>query len=342
MSGSPTDLPPLIGESSAFLEVMEAVSLVAPLNRPALVIGERGTGKELIAARLHFLSARWGQPLIKVNCAALPESLLETELFGHEAGAFTGAVRRRMGRFERADGGSLFLDEIANASQAVQEKILRVVEYGEMERVGSSEAISVDVRVIAATNVDLPGEAAAGRFRHDLLDRLAFEVLTIPPLRNRPEDIPVLAAYFAHAMAMELDWDAFPGFTPAASGALMAYPWPGNVREIKNVAQRAVYRWPDEAAPIDDIQFDPFASPYRPGPVAPEDVLAERTQNPNLRESMRQFEVDLLENALEANRYNQRATARHLGLTYDQLRNRLRKYEIIEGGTGPDQKSRSA
>ncbi|MBT3359918.1 MAG: phage shock protein operon transcriptional activator [Rhodospirillales bacterium] len=339
MPGPTTDLPPLIGESSAFLEMMEAVSLAAPLNRPALVIGERGTGKELIAARLHFLSARWGRPLIKLNCASLPETLLETELFGHEAGAFTGAVRRRMGRFERADGGSLFLDEIANASQAVQEKILRVVEYGEMERVGGSEAVRVDVRVIAATNVDLPGEAAAGRFRHDLLDRLAFEVLTIPPLRHRPEDIPLLATFFARAMARELDWNAFPGFTPAASASLMAYFWPGNVREIKNVAERAVYRWPDETTPIDDIQFDPFASPYRPGLAQPKDTPAEPSQSPNLREAMGQFEVDMLETALEANRYNQRATARHLGLTYDQLRNRLRKYGINEAEA---QKSRSA
>ncbi|MBL6929348.1 MAG: phage shock protein operon transcriptional activator [Rhodospirillales bacterium] len=339
MADPSTDLPPLIGESTAFLEVMEAVSLAAPLNRPALVIGERGTGKELIAARLHFLSARWGRPLIKVNCAALPETLLETELFGHEAGAFTGAVRRRMGRFERADGGSLFLDEIANASQAVQEKILRVVEYGEMERVGGSEAVKVDVRVIAATNVDLPGEAAAGRFRLDLLDRLAFEVLTIPPLRHRPDDIPLLAGYFARAMAMELGWDAFPGFTPAASAALAAYTWPGNIREIKNVAERAVYRWPDEEAPIDHIQFDPFASPYRPASASGEDEPIERPQSSNLHEAMGQFEAGLLERALEANRFNQRATARHLGLSYDQLRNRLRKYGMINTNA---QKSRSA
>ena len=338
MADPSTDLPPLIGESTAFLEVMEAVSLAAPLNRPALVIGERGTGKELIAARLHFLSARWGRPLIKVNCAALPETLLETELFGHEAGAFTGAVRRRMGRFERADGGSLFLDEIANASQAVQEKILRVVEYGEMERVGGSEAVKVDVRVIAATNVDLPGEAAAGRFRLDLLDRLAFEVLTIPPLRHRPDDIPLLAGYFARAMAMELGWDAFPGFTPAASAALAAYSWPGNVREIKNVAERAVYRWPDDTQPIDEIQFDPFASPYRPVTAPPEDKPVEPAQSPTLRDAISRFEIGLLKDALEANRFNQRATARHLGLSYDQLRNRLRKYGIIDAG---NQKSRS-
>lgn len=347
MATSSTDLPPLIGESTAFLEMMEQASLAAPLNRSVLVIGERGTGKELVAARLHFLSARWGRPLIKVNCAALPETLLETELFGHEAGAFTGAVRRRLGRFERADGGTLFLDEIASASLAVQEKILRVVEYGEMERVGSSDTVSVDVRVIAATNVDLPGEAAAGRFRLDLLDRLAFEVLTIPPLRNRTEDIPLLAEFFARAMASELDRVAFPGFTPDAHAALAAHSWPGNVREIRNVAERAVYRWTDEATPIGDIQFDPFDSPYRPQgshaqntpQTPPETGLAPRLPDGSrplkLRDEIGRFEIRLLARALEANRYNQRATARHLGLTYDQLRNRLRKYDIIDSGKEP-------
>lgn len=341
MTSSP-DLPPLIGQSPAFLEVMERVSEAAPLDRPVLVIGERGTGKELIAARLHFLSARWDRPLVKVNCAALPESLLETELFGHEAGAFTGAVRRRLGRFERADGGSLFLDEIAGASLAVQEKVLRAVEYGELERVGSSATATVDVRVVAATNVDLPGEAEAGRFRADLLDRLAFEVITVPPLRARPEDIPVLAEHFARAMARELDWEEFPGFAPEAEEALLTYRWPGNVREIKNVAERAVYRWPDETVAIKEIPFDPFASPYRPRPKgAAQDEMPERTPAPtespapavtgqplDLRAEMAKHEKELLEDALTVSRFSQKAAARRLGLTYDQLRNRLRKYGL--------------
>ena len=173
--------PPLIGHSPAFLSMLDEISRVAGLDRPVLVIGARGTGKELVAARLHFLSRRWDRPLVKLNCAALAESLLESELFGHEAGAFTGAVRAHAGRFERAEGGSLFLDEIAACSPAVQEKLLRAVEYGEFERVGGSRTLGCDVRVIGATNADLPALAAAGKFRADLLDRLAFEVITLPP-----------------------------------------------------------------------------------------------------------------------------------------------------------------
>ena len=179
----------LIGESPAFLEVLEHVSRVAPLNRPVLVIGERGTGKELIAARIHFLSGRWDYPFIKLNCAALAESLLETELFGHEAGSFTGAAKRRLGRFELANEGSLFLDELSSTSSAIQEKILRVIEYGDFERVGGSETIRTNVRIIGATNEDLPSLAETGKFRDDLLDRLAFDVITLPPLRERREDI---------------------------------------------------------------------------------------------------------------------------------------------------------
>jgi psp operon transcriptional activator len=343
MSASP-DLPPLIGQSPAFLEVMEQASRAAPLERPVLVIGERGTGKELIAQRLHFLSARWDRPLIKVNCAALPETLLETELFGHEAGAFTGAARRRAGRFERADGGSLFMDEIASASPAAQEKILRIVEYGELERVGSSATLFVDVRIVAATNVDLPTEAAAGRFRHDLLDRLSFEVITVPPLRARGEDIPLLADHFGRAMARELGWREFPGFSSRALADLLAYPWPGNVREIKNAAERAVYRWADEGAPVDVIPFDPFDSPFRPLPVKPPGAAAPAEPLPgpppspgapahvDLRAELGRAERRLLEEALGAARFNQKAAARRLGLSYDQFRNRLRKHGLRERG----------
>ena len=166
------ELPTLVGEAPAFRAALAQVSRLAALDRPVLVVGERGTGKELVAARLTYLSPRWDQPFVKLNCATLAESLLDSELFGHEAGAFTGAVRRRLSRFEIADGGTLFLDEIAIASLAVQEKILRVIEYGSFERVGGNEVHHVDVRVIAATNVDLPALAESGHFRSDLLDRL--------------------------------------------------------------------------------------------------------------------------------------------------------------------------
>lgn len=357
----PPPLPPLIGESRPFLEVMEAALRVAPLDRPVLVIGERGTGKELVAARLHFLSSRWNGPLVALNCAALAESLLEAELFGHEAGAFTGAARRRVGRFERADGGTLFLDEIANAPATVQEKVLRVVEYGQFERVGSSETTRADVRLVAAANVDLPAEAAAGRFRADLLDRLAFDVLTLPPLRARREDIPLLTQHFARGMAVEMGWSDPVRFSDTAAQALLDYQWPGNIRELKNVVERAVYRWPDPDRPIDTVVFDPFDSPWRPvrtavsaplsappspsGPTAasadqPEAAAADTdepgTDEPGTDEMIdgdldariAAYEVRQIEAALAACRYNQSAAAEMLGLTYHQLRARLKKHGL--------------
>ncbi|TVR95394.1 MAG: phage shock protein operon transcriptional activator [Rhodospirillales bacterium] len=336
----PPDLPPLIGQSRPFLAVMEEVSRLAAVDRPVLVVGERGTGKELVAARLHYLSSRWNRPLVTLNCAALAESLLETELFGHEAGAFTGAVRRRTGRFERADGGTLFLDEIASAGAAVQEKVLRVVEYGVFERVGGSDILSCDVRLVAAANTDLPSEAEAGRFRHDLLDRLAFDVVTLPPLRARSEDIPVLAEHFARSMAVELQWPLAPAFSRSALAALMAYPWPGNVRELRNVVERAVARRPAPEPVIDSIVFDPFDSPYRPGPppvaaatssgATRPDATAPAVRLPtDLRHALDRLESELLAAALEQARYNQRRAAETLGLGYHQLRNRLKKHGLI-------------
>jgi psp operon transcriptional activator len=272
------DPPPLIGEAPLWLEALDRVSGAAKLDRPILVIGERGSGKELIAGRLHYLSRRWERALVRVNCAALSEELLESELFGHERGAFTGAAERRRGRFELADGGTLFLDEIATASARVQEKLLRVIEYGEFERLGGERTLTCDVRVVAAANVDLPARAAAGKFRADLLDRLAFDVITLPPLRARQEDIALLARHFARAMARELG-EVFPGFKLCAIEALEAHAWPGNVRELKNAAERAVARWaasgaPDE--PIEVIEIDPFRSPFRP----PRDVTGDPGAGP--------------------------------------------------------------
>ncbi|HWK44163.1 MAG TPA: phage shock protein operon transcriptional activator [Stellaceae bacterium] len=339
LSHDPIVPPTPIGSSPAFRQMLDAVSLAAPLSRPVLVIGERGTGKELIAGRLHYLSRRWNQPFIKLNCAALPATLLEAELFGHEAGSFTGATRRRAGRFELAHRGSLFLDEIANAPLAVQEAILRVVEYGTFERVGGSETLSVDVRLIAATNIDLPAHAAAGRFRADLLDRLAFDVITIAPLRERPDDIEALAQHYGVSMSQELKRDVFLGFTRAALAQLRAYAWPGNARELKNVVERAVYRAADPRRPIDTIVFDPFASPWRPrGEPAPvERQPSERSpleaapREPyNLSEHIAGLEKSLLRQALDRNAHHQKRTAVHLGLGYHQLRNLLRKHGLIE------------
>ncbi|MFP4380344.1 MAG: phage shock protein operon transcriptional activator [Candidatus Sumerlaeia bacterium] len=261
-------LPPgsqeAIGESRAFLDFQDDLRRVAPVERPVLLIGERGTGKEMAARRLHFLSQRWGQPCVTLNCAALSPSLIESELFGHEEGAFTGARRRRRGRFESADGGTLFLDEISLIPIETQEKILRVVEYGSFERVGSTESTQADVRIIGATNVDLSREATAGRFKRDLLDRLSFEVLFLPPLRERAEDIPLLASHFAARMAHELGRANIPEFSEEGLDRLLEYSWPGNIRELKNVVERAVYR--ADGDQIEDFEFYPFRSPYCPLP----------------------------------------------------------------------------
>ena len=205
-----------VGESGAFLDSVERASRAAALNRPVLVIGERGTGKELVAERLHRLSPRWDGPFVTMNCAALTETLIEAELFGHEAGAFTGATKTREGRFEEADGGTLFLDELATLSAAAQERLLRAVEYGEVTRIGSNRPIRVDVRIVAATNEHLPALVDKGRFRADLLDRLAFEVVTLPPLRARDGDIEVLADHFGRRMASEMEWPSWPGFSAQA------------------------------------------------------------------------------------------------------------------------------
>ena len=342
-----------IGQSYAFLDSVERASRAAGLNRPVLVIGERGTGKELVAERLHRLSPRWDQPLVTMNCAALPENLIEAELFGHEAGAFTGATKVRVGRFEEAHGGTLFLDELATLSMGAQERLLRAVEYGEVTRIGSSRPIRVDVRIVAATNENLPELVDRGRFRADLLDRLSFEVVTLPPLRVREGDVPVLSEHFARRMASELGWPHWPGFSAAANQTLAEHDWPGNVRELRNVVERAVYRWDDPETPVDAIQFDPFDSPWRPAaspvqasptaataaevslPVpaamtAPVTVGAAPLDCDDFRAAVLAHEKALLEAALKRCRFNQRATALALKLSYDQLRHALRRHDLLD------------
>ena len=324
-----------LGASRAFLNVLDQVSRVAPLDRPVLVVGERGSGKELIAERLHFLSNRWDAPYLKVNCAALSESLLESELFGHEAGAFTGATRTHRGRFERADQGTLFLDELSSTSSAVQEKILRVIEYGEFERLGADSTRKVSVRVIAATNEDLPELARQKKFRADLLDRLAFDVITLPPLREREDDVLLLAEHFALNMSVELGRELFAGFTEESIKQLLDYQWPGNVRELKNLIERAVYR-AEPRRPISQLVFDPFDSPYRPiEDTSPERQGGERLPM-DLREHMEAEERRIIEQALETARFNQRRAATLLGLTYYQLRGLLKKYQISTGQKSED------
>lgn len=328
----PTEEVQLIGESPSFLRVLEEVSTVAELDKPVLIVGERGTGKELLALRLHFLSTRWDSIYLQMNCASLTETLLETELFGHEDGAFTGATRRHLGRFERANTGTLFLDELATASMRVQEKILRVIEYGEFERVGGTGTIQTDVRIVAATNEDLPSLAERGKFREDLLDRLAFDVITLPPLRSRKGDILLLAEHFAVNMANEIGRNVFPGFTEEAREMLTSYDWPGNVRQLKNVVERAVYRnEPDD--PVSDIAIDPFDSPYRIGREMDKASTGRGAGIPDLpldlKQTVRDLEIQVIQAALVKAKHNQRKVAEMLGLTYHQLRNYLRKYSLM-------------
>lgn len=352
----------LIGQSNSFLEVLEQVSQIAPLSKPVLIIGERGTGKELIAARLHYLSKRWDQNYLKLNCASLNENLLETELFGYDAGAFTGATKRHEGRFERADKGTLFLDEIANTSGLVQEKLLRVAEYGEFERVGGSRTIKTEARLVAATNEDLPSLARSGGFRADLLDRLAFDVITLPPLRERKDDILLLAEHFAISMARELEFELFSGFTHKAKRSLLEYSWPGNVRELKNVVERSVYRSNNPHLPVHELVIDPFESPYRPSkrikthdriPQSNDQLVKVEDENNNknnlnntiitekntiqyefplsLKELSQHYEKELIQEALKFCQFNQKKTADALKLTYHQLRGYLKKYNLLDG-----------
>ncbi|GAA0486038.1 MULTISPECIES: phage shock protein operon transcriptional activator [Tatumella] len=327
----------LLGESNNFLEMLEQVSALAPLNKPVLVIGERGTGKELIANRLHYLSARWQGPFVSLNCAALNDNLLDSELFGHEAGAFTGAQKRHLGRFERADGGTLFLDELATAPMMVQEKLLRVIEYGQLERVGGNHSLQVNVRLVCATNEDLPALAAQGKFRADLLDRLAFDVVIIPPLRERQSDILVMGEYFALRMCRELGLPLFPGFSDKARHQLLSWPWPGNVRELKNVIERSIYRHNSSEQLLDRIIFNPFRPDSAGGdslqatPPVPDAEEHLPGLPVNLREWQNSQEYRLLMLSLQKNHYHQRKAAADLGLTYHQLRALIKKHQVSAG-----------
>jgi psp operon transcriptional activator len=368
LSSPPSGSQEAIGESRAFLDFQDQLGRVAPVERPVLLIGERGTGKEMAARRLHFLSKRWGQPFITLNCAALSPSLIESELFGHEEGAFTGARRKRRGRFEAADRGTLFLDEISLIPIETQEKILRVVEYGGFERVGGTETTHVDVRIIGATNANLSEEADAGRFKRDLLDRLSFEVLFLPPLREREEDIPVLARHFAARMAFELGRREIPEFSERAMKALLRHAWHGNIRELKNVVERAVYR--SDGDQIEEFEFFPFHSPFKwveekgatavnpgrsaapveeaqnppPGPEAPpvpesaplddplglllEEALDSR-EGGGLPGLLLRLEAGAMALSLRRAKYNQKSAAKKLGLTYHQFRGLYRKHADV-------------
>lgn len=331
-----------IGESDVYLEFQDKLSKVAKVDRAVLIIGERGSGKELAVQRIHYLSPRWQKNLVAVNCAALPSSLLESELFGYEQGAFTGATKTRKGRFEEAEGGTLFLDEIGLIPLEVQEKILRVVEYGTYERVGSSVTHECNVRIVGATNADLLELCKQGKFKEDLLDRLSFEVLFIPPLRERGDDILLLAQYFASKMALECGHDGLPVLSDEVVEALMNYSWPGNVRELKNVIERAVYR--NDSSLITEVDFNPFNNPFKKKAVAVEKseaVVPEMKEEPkkalgleamplkDFAVAQSQLDVIFLSRALNEAGGNQKSAAELLGLTYDQFRGLYRKYKHL-------------
>ncbi|MBC8351720.1 MAG: sigma-54-dependent Fis family transcriptional regulator [Planctomycetes bacterium] len=302
----------IVGESPQVRAMIEQIRLVAEVPRPLLILGERGTGKELVARAIHFIGKSASKPIVTVNCAAFSDSLLESELFGHEKGAFTGADVTRHGKFEQADGGTLFLDEIGNMSLTFQQKILRVVEYGTYTRVGGMHELKSTVRIVAATNCDLQEMIYNGDFLPDLYDRLAFEVISVPPLRERQGDVEVLMHYFATQFEREVP--AFRGkrFSKAAIGELNRHSFPGNIRELKNVIERAVYRdTTDEITPSDLGLKSPELPHYQGG---------------TYQEQLDGFARELIEVALQNSGNNQAEAARRLGLTYHQFRHYYRKY----------------
>jgi two-component system nitrogen regulation response regulator NtrX len=309
----------MVGESHAMRQLREQVEMAAPTNGRVLVYGENGTGKELVARTIHQLSRRRAGPFIEVNCAAIPEELIESELFGHQKGAFTGAVVDKPGRFEQANAGTIFLDEIADMSLKTQAKVLRVLQEQVMERVGGTQRIRVDVRVLAATNKDLPAEIRSGRFREDLYFRLNVIPIFVPPLRDRQDDIPLLAEHFMALMAAE--YGRRPKrLAPEAVGRLQQYAWPGNVRELRNVIERLMIMVPGDTITAQDLAFLGHDDLYHRGPaVEPSLPLAEARER---------FERDYILQALAEQHGNISRTADALGVERSNLYKKMRAFGI--------------
>lgn len=318
--GERFDRQSIISQSGAMLKLLETVEQVAKTEATILIIGESGTGKEMIANALHYNSFRKDAPFIKINCAALTETLLESELFGHEKGAFTGADRRKEGKFIQANGGSLFLDEVSEMSAAMQVKLLRVLQERELTRVGGAEVIKIDVRVIAASNKDLKKEMEQKRFREDLFYRLNVVTLNVPPLRERREDIPLLAQHFVQLFAAK-NSKSIKGFSPQAMEKLIKYNWPGNVRELMNAVERAVVLSRTKFLDADELSL-----------MMPDNPSAGQSGKPCMTGNLPLDEVEkrsILE-ALDTCRGNKSEAARRLGITRKTLRKKLTRYE--QGG----------
>jgi two-component system nitrogen regulation response regulator NtrX len=310
----------MIGESYVMAQLREQVAMAAPTNGRVLIFGENGTGKELVARSIHHLSRRRGGPFVEVNCAAIPEELIESELFGHVKGAFTGAVADRRGKFEASDGGTLFLDEIGDMSVKTQAKVLRALQEQVVEPVGGTGTVKVDVRILAATNKDLPTEIRAGRFREDLYFRLNVIPIFVPPLRDREADIPLLASHFMSELARE--YGRRPKrLDPAAAAGLRSYRWPGNVRELRNVVERLMIMVPGDTISLADLVFlDPSAVPLAEPPGLP--VLS-------LHDARDRFERDYILRALAVQQGNMSRTAEVLGVERSNLYRKMRAFGLV-------------
>ncbi len=319
------DASRIIGRSPKMRQVLETVAMVAPTEASVLILGESGTGKELIANALHQGSSRSERRFIKINCAALPETLLESELFGHERGAFTGAVGRKPGRFELADGGTIFLDEIGEMTFSTQAKLLRVLQEREFEPLGSTRSVKVDIRVISASNRDLKDEVRKVNFREDLFYRLNVVPINLPPLRERKEDIPLLVDHFLH-IYNEKNNRHLKGFHPRALDAMMRYSWPGNIRELENVVERAVILTMDEYVSFSEL----------PESISGESASAVPTTSkagivPGM--TIRELEKELILVTLDHNDGNRTRSAGFLGITRRTLQNKLKEYGIDSQGS---------
>lgn len=316
----------IIGKSAAIKEIQDIIKRVAPTTGSVLITGENGTGKELVAHTIHALSTRFQKPLIEVNCAAIPEELIESELFGHEKGAFTGAVQMRRGKFDLAHTGTLFLDEIGDMSLKTQAKILRILQEQKFERVGGTQTHSVDVRILAATNKDLKAEIAKGNFREDLYYRLNVVPIHVPPLRSRKEDIPLLASFFleescrAHSRKVRT-------FEEGAMKMLVAYSWPGNVREMRNLIERVVIltRESDDGLPVTSAEL---LSHLKDETLIPKVIDESESAHRNLRDARQEFEKDFILKTLREQDWNISKTAQILGIERSYLHKKMKSFGI--------------